>query len=197
MRKIGITGGIGAGKTIVCRVFQLLGVPVYDSDARAKWVMQHDAVLKDNLTAAFGPAAYTPSGELNRPHIASIVFNNPEQLARLNSLVHPRVAIDFESWALAQAPAPYVLKEAALMFESQAWKQMDEIITVFAPLDVRMKRLLARDPHRTEADIRAIIEKQLREEEKMARADYIIYNDDQQLLLPQITALHKHFLAPQ
>ncbi|TXK52889.1 dephospho-CoA kinase [Pontibacter qinzhouensis] len=195
MLKIGITGGIGAGKTIVCQMFQVLGIPVYDSDARAKWVMQHDATLKDNLTAAFGPDAYTLAGDLNRPYISGLVFNNPERLAQLNALVHPRVRIDFEQWAAAQTSAPYVLKEAALMYESQAWKQMDQIITVFAPLEVRMKRLLHRDAHRTEADIRAIISKQLDEEEKLARADHIIYNDDQQLIIPQVVALHQQFLS--
>ncbi|WP_187262836.1 dephospho-CoA kinase [Pontibacter beigongshangensis] len=195
MLKIGITGGIGAGKSIVCRVFQLLGVPVYDSDARAKQVMQQNAALKDDLINTFGPDAYDTAGTLNRSYIASQVFNNPERLARLNALVHPRVATDFEQWAAAQAPAPYVLKEAALMYESQAWRQMDEIITVFSPMEVRIRRLLHRDAHRTEADVRAIISRQLQEEEKIARADHIIYNDDQQLIIPQVIALHQQFLS--
>jgi dephospho-CoA kinase len=194
MLKIGITGGIGVGKTIVCRMFQLLGIPVYDSDARAKLVMHQDPVLRRELIAAFGPETYLNISELNRPYLAQVVFHDPERLAQLNALVHPRVRLDFENWAAEYAALPYVLKEAALMFESEAWKQMDQIITVYAPLEVRIKRLLQRDTHRTETDINAIIGKQLQEEEKMARANHIIYNDDKQLLIPQVLSLHQQFI---
>ncbi|MFD2246615.1 dephospho-CoA kinase [Pontibacter ruber] len=195
MLKIGITGGIGVGKTVVCRLFQLLGIPVYDADTRAKWVMHHNQILKKELTEAFGADAYNKAGELNRTYLAGVVFNNPERLAQLNGLVHPRVGEDFTDWLKAHAGAPYIIKEAALMYESESWRQMDQIITVYAPMDVRIKRLLQRDPHRTEADIRAIIGKQLKEEEKMKRADYVIYNDDKQLLIPQVLTLHEKFLA--
>ena len=195
MLKVGITGGIGVGKTVVCRMFELLGAPVYDADTRAKWVMHHDPVLKQELTDAFGPEAYDATGALNRPFISGIVFNNPERLAQLNGLVHPRVRLDFENWAAAHSAAPYLIKEAALMYESESWRQMDEMIAVYAPLEVRLKRLQQRDPHRTEADIKAIISKQLTEEEKMARANHIIYNDEQQLLIPQVLALHQQFLS--
>ena len=195
MLKIGITGGIGVGKTVVTRVFALLGIPVYDSDARAKWVMRHDEVLRQELIAAYGAEAFTTAGELNRSYLASIVFNNPERLEQLNGLVHPYVRQDFTKWAASHADKPYVLKEAALMYESEAWKQMDQIITVFAPMDVRIKRLLRRDSHRTEEEIRNIISKQLTEEERMSRADHIIYNDDQQLIIPQVLRLHEQLAA--
>ncbi|PRY11023.1 dephospho-CoA kinase [Pontibacter ummariensis] len=195
MLKIGITGGIGVGKTVVSRMFALLGIPVYDSDARAKWVMRHDEALRQELVAAFGQETFTEAGELNRSYVASIVFNNPERLEQLNGLVHPHVRQDFESWVKAQEGKPYVLKEAALMYESEAWRQMDQIITVYAPLDVRLKRLLQRDTHRTEEDIRAIIAKQLSEEEKMARAAHVVYNDDQRLVIPQVLTLHAQFLS--
>jgi dephospho-CoA kinase len=195
MLKIGITGGIGVGKTIVCRVFQVLGIPVYDADTRAKWLMQNDLALKKELRDAFGEETYTPEGYLNRSYLAAIVFNNPERLSRLNALVHPHVGTDFDNWAAAHAGAPYVIKEAALMFESESWRQMDEIIVVSAPLKVRLKRLLKRDAHRTEADIKAIIGKQLSEEEKIARANHVVYNDDKQLLIPQVLALHQKFLS--
>ncbi len=194
MLKIGITGGIGVGKSVVCRMFALLGIPVYDSDYRAKWVMQHDPELKQELQQAFGEDTYNAEGELNRPYLASIVFNKPERLAKLNALVHPHVGMDFSKWTQANAKAPYVLKEAALMFESEAWRQMDKIITVHAPLDVRLKRLKQRDPHRTDEEILSIIGKQLTEEEKMARANYIIHNDDKHLLIPQVLHLHQEFL---
>jgi dephospho-CoA kinase len=195
MLKIGITGGIGVGKTVVSSVFKLLGVPVYDSDARAKWVMHHDQGLRQELIAAYGPETFTDAGELSRSYLAGVVFNNPERLEQLNALVHPHVGGDFARWAASYAAKPYVLKEAALMYESEAWKQMDQIITVYAPMEVRIKRLLQRDNHRTEADIRAIISKQLSEEERMSRAEHIIYNDDQQMVIPQVLRLHGQLIA--
>lgn len=193
MLKIGITGGIGSGKTVVCRVFALLGIPIYDSDFRAKWVMQKHPVLRQDLITAFGEKIYTAEGELDRGYLASLVFNNPERLALLNSLVHPRVKDDFTNW-VAEQKAPYILKEAALMFESNAYKQVDNVITVSAPLDVRLKRILQRDPYRKPTEVQAIIDKQLSEEERQSRSDYIIYNDDQQLVIPQVLALHKQLL---
>ena len=195
MLKVGITGGIGVGKTVVARMFQLLGVPVYDSDARAKWVMRHDNVLKAELIDAYGPRAFTEQGELDRTYIASVVFNNPERLQQLNSLVHPHVRNDFTNWIRQHSDKPYIMKEAALMYESEAWKQVDKMIAVYAPMEVRIKRLLLRDRHRTEADIKSIISKQLSEEEKMARADYIVTNDDQQMVIPQVLALHEQLLT--
>jgi dephospho-CoA kinase len=195
MLKIGITGGIGVGKSIVCRMFQVLGIPVYDADTRAKWVMQYDLALKQELQEAFGEDTYTPEGQLNRAYLASVVFNNQERLNYLNALVHPHVGTDFEKWAAAYPNAPYLIKEAALMFESESWRQMDEIIVVSAPLEIRLERLLKRDAHRTEADIKAIIAKQLSEEDKIARANHVIYNDDKQLLIPQVLTLHQQFLS--
>jgi dephospho-CoA kinase len=176
MLKIGVTGGIGVGKSIVCRMFAVLGIPIYDADTRAKWVMRYDEALRQELTDAFGTDSYTADGELNRAYLAKAAFHDPEKLALLNSIVHPHVAKDFTDWAAANSSAPYLVKEAALMYESESWRQMDEIITVFAPMDVRIKRLLQRDTHRTQQDIEAIIGKQLKEEEKMARAQHVVYS---------------------
>jgi dephospho-CoA kinase len=195
MLRIGITGGIGSGKSIASRLFQALGVPVYDADTRARWVMENNAELRQQLRAAFGADTYDGTGRLNRPALAGTVFNNPVLLAQLNALVHPHVGTDFNHWAMAQQRAghPYVLKEAALLFEAGSYKQLDRIITVFAPLPVRQARVLRRDPHRTPADIQAIMAKQLNEEEKMQRADYVLTNDDVRPLLPQVLALHATF----
>ncbi|WP_139925003.1 dephospho-CoA kinase [Hymenobacter sp. DG01] len=195
MLKIGITGGIGSGKSVVCRLFQVLGVPVYDSDARAKWVMAHDVLLRDELVAAFGPETFDTQGQLNRTYLARVAFPDPAQLARLNALVHPHVGRDFEQWAAAQQAAgyPYILKEAALLYESGAYQQLDRVITVFAPLEIRQARVLLRDPHRTADDIQNIIGKQMSEDEKLQRADYVIHNDDQHLLIPQVLRLDKEF----
>ncbi|WP_086596868.1 dephospho-CoA kinase [Hymenobacter crusticola] len=192
MMRVGITGGIGSGKSVVCRLFQVLGVPVYDSDFRAKWLMAHDVALRSELVAAFGAETFDAAGQLNRTYLARTAFNDPAQLTRLNQLVHPYVGRDFEQWAAErqQAGHAYVLKEAALLYESGAYRQLDRIITVFAPLPLRQARVLRRDPHRTADDILTIVGKQLSEEEKLSRADYIIYNDDTQLLIPQVLALH-------
>ena len=192
MLKIGITGGIGTGKSMVCRIFELLQIPVYDSDLRAKHVMAHNEVLKQELIQAFGPETFNEQG-LNRVYLGSLVFPDPEKLALLNRLVHPHVKQDFIDWTAAQN-APYVLKEAALMFETEAWRQVDQMITVFAPLEVRLERLQKRDTHRSKADILHIISKQLPEEEKVKRADHVIYNDDSQLVIPQVLKLHEEFL---
>ncbi|MCC3155995.1 dephospho-CoA kinase [Hymenobacter sp. 15J16-1T3B] len=195
MLKIGITGGIGSGKTVVCRLFALLGVPVYDADTRAKWVMNHDPVLRASLEAAFGPDTYIDAG-LNRAFLAQLAFNDPEQLARLNALVHPRVGHDFAAWATAQQHAghAYVLKEAALLYESGSWQLLDRIITVYAPQAIREQRVLHRDPHRTAQDVLNIIGKQLSEEEKLRRADFVVRNDDATPVLPQVLALHEQLL---
>lgn len=197
MLRIGITGGIGSGKSVVSRLFAVLGAPVYDSDARARWVMEHDELLRTQLQAAFGAAAYDEAGPLNRGFLARVVFADPARLAQLNALVHPRVGADFARWAGEQraAGSPYLLKEAALLYESGAYQQLDRIITVFAPLPLRQARVLARDSHRTAADVARIISQQLGEEEKMARADYVVYNDERQLLLPQVLRLDAAFRA--
>jgi dephospho-CoA kinase len=195
MLRIGITGGIGSGKSIVARVFAALGVPVYDSDSRAKHVMAHDLVLRAQLQEAFGAEAYDAAGQLNRPYLARVAFNDATQLARLNGLVHPRVGEDFATWSAVQAAAgqPYILKEAALLYESGAYKGLDAIITVFAPAEVRVARVLRRDTHRSAADVQAIMSKQLSEEEKLDRAEHVVYNDDSQLVLPQVLALDAGF----
>ncbi len=195
MLRIGITGGIGSGKSVVARVFAALGVPVYDSDSRAKHVMAHDLVLRAQLQETFGAEAYDAGGQLNRPYLARVAFHDAAQLARLNALVHPRVGEDFASWSAAQAAAgqPYILKEAALLYESGAYKGLDAIITVFAPAEVRAARVLRRDAHRSADDVQAIMNKQLSEDEKLARAEYVVYNDDSQLVLPQVLALDARF----
>jgi dephospho-CoA kinase len=193
MLRIGITGGIGSGKSIVSRLFQALGVPTYDADTRARWVMEHDPLLRQQLIEVFGADTYNAAGRLNRPALAATVFRDPALLAQLNALVHPRVGADFEGWAAGheQAGQAYVLKEAALLFESGAHQVLDAIIAVAAPLAVRQARVLRRDPHRTPDDVQAIMAKQLSEEEKIARAQHVVVNDDRQLVLPQVLALHR------
>ncbi|GGK74141.1 dephospho-CoA kinase [Rufibacter glacialis] len=193
MLKIGITGGIGSGKSIVCKCFQLLGVPVYDSDSRAKWVMNHDPELRAQLITAFGLETFDAQQHLNRTYLSQKVFHNAQELAKLNGLVHPQVRKDFYQW-VAQQQTPYILKEAALMFESSAYTQVDHVLTVSAPQALRQTRTLQRDPHRTPAEVEAIMAKQLPEEERVHRSQFVLYNDDAQLVLPQVVKLHETFL---
>ncbi|TGE13074.1 dephospho-CoA kinase [Hymenobacter elongatus] len=195
MLQIGITGGIGSGKSMACRLFQVLGAPVYDADSRAKWVMANDLALRAQLCEAFGVETFDATGQLNRIYLAQVAFQDPAKLAQLNGLVHPRVGHDFAQWAHTQRAAgyAYVLKEAALLYESGSYQQLDKMITVFAPQAVRQARVLRRDPHRTAQDILTIIGKQMSEEEKVSRADYVLRNDDEHLLIPQVLALDAMF----
>ncbi len=190
---VGITGGIGSGKSTVCKLFSLLGVPVYTADDRAKWLMNHDSPLKEKILAAFGSESYLSNGELNRAYLAASVFSNPEKVAALNALVHPAVRKDFMDW-VSQQTATYLIKEAALLFETGAAKELDCVINVSSPLRVRMARVLLRDPHRTEEQVNQIIDQQLPDEEKNERADFSIKNTDNKLLLPQVIALHEQLL---
>lgn len=191
MKKIGITGGIGSGKSTVCRVFALLGAAIYDSDREAKRLMNSDPHLTAQIRELFGPEAYQ-QGQLNRPFLASIVFHNPERLAQLNTLVHPAVAADFEQWAKKQ-PAPYVIEESAILFEAGADRNMDETVAVVAPEALRIQRTCLRD-HSDEVAVRARMARQMSDEERMARADHILVADEKRLLIPQIIELHKRFI---
>jgi len=193
--QIGITGGIGSGKSLICRIFASLGVPVYDADSHAKELMTTDGILVSQISKEFGDLSYQNDGTLNRAYLSESVFNNPERLKVLNALVHPRVAEDYKRWVLTQRNKPYVLKEAALLFEAGSYQSLDKIIVVVAPDDLRIKRVVARDRHRAAADVKAIMDKQLPEEEKQRRADYIIRNDEITPVIPQVLALHQRFLT--
>jgi len=191
--QIGITGGIGSGKSLVCRIFHALGVPVYDADSRAKAVMTTDGILVSHIKKEFGVLSYREDGSLDREYLAKTVFNKVERLKLLNSLVHPRVAQDFAQWVSRQK-SDYIIKEAALLFETKSYTALDKVIVVFAPEELRIKRVLKRDTHRTEQQIREIIHNQIQEEEKLLRADFIIKNDETQLVIPQVLELHRLFL---
>ena len=189
-KQIGITGGIGTGKSLVCRIFQCFGVPAYDADSHAKELMTTDGILISNIKKEFGELSYNTDGSLNRNYLSSRVFNDAEQLKKLNKLVHPRVAIDYKRWVDNKVGAQYVLKEAALLFEAGSNQQLDKVIVVTAPEALRIERVLKRDRHRTEAQIKSIVENQMPEEEKMKRADFIVRNDETVLLIPQVLELH-------
>ena len=191
--QIGITGGIGSGKSLICRIFQVLGVPVYDADSRAKKLMTTDGILTDQIKKEFGTLSYDEKGQLNREWLGKTVFNDPDKLARLNALVHPRVAGDYNQWISEQSKAKYCLKEAALLFEAGSYQLLDKIIVVVASDELRIKRVLQRDPHRGKADVERIIKNQMPQEEKIKRADYVIKNDETELVVPQVMKLHEWF----
>lgn len=192
--KIGVTGGIGSGKSLVCKIFSLLEIPVYNADARAKWLTNNSPVIKEHIIEKFGKEAYNQQG-LDRDYIVNIVFNDPERLQELNSIIHPEVGKDYDHWVNENNTAPYLINEAALMFESGSYKKLDKVINVSAPESLRIQRVLRRDPFRSEKEIKAIIAKQLHESERQERADYNIFNDEKQLLIPQVLNLHQKFMA--
>jgi dephospho-CoA kinase len=192
MLKVGITGGIGTGKTTVCTIFSSMGIPVYYADDRAKWLMQHDENLVAQLKAAFGEQVYAPDGQLDRAYLSSLVFNNAEQLNILNGIVHPAVFMDGFSWEqeMAEAGHAYVLREAALLVETGSYKLLDKLIVVSAPLELRIERVMARDNCSREA-VLSRIDKQLPEAEKLKLADFVIQNDGVQSLVPQVWEIHQ------
>jgi len=191
MLKVGITGGIGSGKTTVCQVFEKLGVPVYYADQRAKELMEDDPELRAEIKMEFGDNVYDAGGKLNRKLLADIVFKDEEKLVKLNSLVHPAVFKDNQSWneVLAKKGYPYTLREAALLVETGSYRTLDKLIVVSAPEDDRINRVMARDGS-TREQVVARIKAQMPEEQKVKYADYIIYNDRVMDLVPEVTKIH-------
>ena len=191
MKVVGVTGGIGSGKTTVCQIFEHLNVPIYYADSRAKELMASNSDLKAAIIKSFGEDSYT-NGQLNRPYLAKLVFTSPEKLALLNSLVHPAVANDFERWLEENDTVPYVLKEAAILFESGAYQDVNTSVLVIAPEDVRLQRVMKRDGSSKE-EVLQRMKNQWTQERKAKLADHIINNDGTQLLIPQVLELHKKF----
>ncbi|MCG8326434.1 MAG: dephospho-CoA kinase [Chitinophagales bacterium] len=187
--KIGITGSIGSGKTTVCHIFESLGIPVYYADGRAKWLMVNDPRLVSGVKKEFGEEAYYANGTLNRHYLAQTVFHDAAKLKVLNALVHPIIADDSERWHHGQEGVPYTLKEAALLFESNNHLKLDKVIAVSCPENIRIQRVIKRDGM-TEEEVRARMDKQMPDEEKIARADYIINNDGQTSLVQQVVKIH-------
>lgn len=190
--KIGVTGGIGSGKSVVTRLFQLLGAPTYDADQAAKNIMVDDESLRKELISSFGSDLYFADGTLNRSWLSKRVFNDQRELDKLNAIVHPAVIRRGEQWAAEQS-GPYSVKEAALLFESGSYKALDYVILVSSPLAMRVERVVERDQTTPEA-VMARVDKQLAEEEKIKRADFVIYNDERHSLIAQVYAIHSHFI---
>ena len=194
MLKVGITGGIGSGKSTITSLFHNLGVPIYNSDERAKWLMSNDVDLMDQIKILFGQESYS-NNKLNRAHLANIVFQNHDLLKQLNAIVHPLVKIDFENWLLLQKNEPLVIKEAAILIESGAYKELDILIIVFANKEIRIKRVMNRDNVAKE-DVEKRIETQLSDSERLKFAHYSIENNkNQSNLKRQVGELYKQLLS--
>ncbi len=189
MIKVGITGGIGSGKSTVCRVFEVLGIPVFEADLVAKRLQNTDPQIRSQLIDLFGTDVYLPDQTINRKYLAPIVFNNPSLLAKLNAIVHPVVRKTFEEW-FRQQDAPYVLHEAAILFESGFYKMMDKTIVVVANEEERIQRVMKRDQATIDL-IRQRIQNQWTDNERIKLADYIISNNDNELIIPQIVEIDK------
>ncbi len=195
MIKVGITGGIGSGKTTVCRIFETLGVPVYYADDRAKWLMENRSDVSEALRAAFGERVFDANDRLDRGYLSSVVFSDAEKLAVLNAIVHPAVFEDGFQWEMEQAEkgVPYCLKEAALLIESGSYRFLDKLIVVTAPEEVRIARVVARDGS-TEEAVRQRMARQLPETEKVALADFVVQNDGHLMLTGQVLYIHRQLL---
>lgn len=191
MLKVGITGGIGSGKSVVCQVFHALGIPVFNADDTARYLMEHDTALVQAIQLLFGNDIYI-NGKLDRERVSAIVFSDQSKLKALNELVHPATISYSRNWIESQA-APYVIKEAAIFFESGSYREMDVMIGVSAPLTLRIERAMKRGSLPKEK-VLSIIEKQMDETEKMNRCDYVIVNDDLTAVLPQVLDIHEMLL---
>lgn len=192
MLKIGITGGIGSGKSTVSNIFKILGIPVFDADSEAKNLMENNVIVKQQLIEEFGEAVFV-DGKLNRKHLSSIVFVDTYKLEKLNAIVHPATIEASLQWSAKQT-APYIIKEAALMFEGGSAARLDFVIGVHAPQALRLKRVMERDQVGRH-DVLNRMSKQINETIKMRLCDFVVVNDEQQLLIPQVLKLHEQFLS--
>jgi dephospho-CoA kinase len=189
MYQIGVTGGIGSGKTLVCSILEVLGIPVYYADIEARKLMNSDPALKEGITGLFGDDAFL-EGKLDRKFVGSKVFGHPEMLKSLNNLVHPAVRKDYKRWVSGRKGVPYVVEEAAILFESGAQQFLDMSVLVYAPRELRVGRVIARDGVEREEVLRRMSH-QMDEKEKRDLADEVIINDNSRMLVPQVVALHE------
>ena len=187
---LGITGGIGSGKSTVSKIFEVLDIKIYQSDDMAKYLMENDNKLISSIINSFGEESYI-DGKINKEYISKNVFYDKEKLKTINNLVHPVVINDFKKWCLINKNEKILIKEAALLFESKSYKELDFIIYVYAEKKLRISRILKRDSYRTKDQIEHIIKSQLTDKESFEKADYILENNEKSLLLPEVIDLYE------
>jgi len=192
MLKVGLTGGIGSGKTIVANIFRKLNVPVYDADREARLLTETNEEIKEKILMEFGQGFFNKDKSLNRLALATHVFSDKMKLAQLNAIVHPFVRRHFAQWMAQQEEKKYIIKEAAILFESGTYKELDKIISILAPEMLRIKRVEKRD-NSSKEKILSVMKNQWSDEERKAYSDYVLINDEQQLLIPQVLQLHDIF----
>jgi len=192
MFRVGLTGGIGSGKTLICKIFEMLGIPVYYADLQAKKIMTTDPKINAKLTEYFGETVFK-EGKPDMEKIAAIVFSNTNALNLLNSLIHPLVRNDFDIWSRTRQKSAYVIQEAAILFETGASKLLDYTIAITAPEDLRIKRVMDRD-HIDRKNVLARIRNQMDDAERNSMADAVVINDDTVLVIPQVVELHHKLL---
>jgi len=193
MVRVGITGGIGSGKSLVCEIFSLLGAPVYNADKRAKELMNQQVEIRNQLVQYFGAELYK-NGELDRKYLAGIIFRDKKALDFVNSVVHPAVGADFLKWCENLKDTKYCIKEAALLFESGLYHELDVLVTVVCPEEIRINRVMQRDTI-SKAMVLERMNNQWKEDEKVKLSDFLIINDNVHSLLKQINELHTNFLS--
>ncbi|MBS1731017.1 MAG: dephospho-CoA kinase [Bacteroidetes bacterium] len=190
-KKIGLTGGIGSGKSIVAKIFEILGIPVFNADFMAKKIMNDHADIREKIIQIFGKEIYQ-RGQLDRAQLAAIVFNDKNKLSQLNSVIHPATIEAADKW-MAEQSSPYMIKEAALLFEAGAEKNLDMVIGVYAPMNIRIQRIISRDQMSVEqAEER--MKNQMDDQVKMSLCDHVIINDETQFVIPQILRIHQIIL---
>lgn len=194
MMRLGVTGGIGVGKSTVCQIFSCLGVPIYDADQRAKALYSENIKLQKQLIQKYGTAIYK-NGAINTELLGKIIFTDKKELQWLNALVHPLIFEDYKHWCQQNEDAIYTIKEAAIMFESGSDKNVDAVIGVFSPEALRMERIMARDGS-VEEEIRSRMSKQMPQEDLLGRCQFYIHNDSENSLISQVIGLHKTFIEP-
>ncbi|MCE6992351.1 dephospho-CoA kinase [Dyadobacter sp. CY323] len=192
--QIGVTGGIGSGKSVVCQLFSCLNIPVYYADDRAKWLTNHDPEIREKVVELLSAQAYNADGLYDTTFVASVVFKDEVLLKKLNAIIHPVVMRDTENWVRANHNAPYVAKEAAIMNRAGDGNSLDYVIVVEASVEVRIQRILQRD-NRSEEEIKAIIQRQVTDESRRKTGDFFINNNESAALIPQVMELHHLFLG--
>ena len=193
MIKVGITGGIGSGKTIVCQIFKKLGVPVFDADSVAKNLLNTNSVIKEQLIYIFGNNIYNNDAQLIKKELSKIIFKDKSALKKVNSIVHPVVNQEYMKWVKIHKDSKYTIKEAAILIETGTYKNLDIIISVIAPVDIRIKRIIKREGVK-EQDVINRMNNQINDEERIKKSDFVITNDEKELLIPQVLYIEKQIL---